>query len=69
MNAIAERVFGNKIEYATQLTTAWLRSYQKESRPCLGRGPNSRSDDVTLPKQPRGFCLGFSLAEGQVVIT
>jgi hypothetical protein len=35
----------------------------------LGRGPTSRSDDETLPEPPRGFCLGFGLAEGQVVIT
>lgn len=34
----------------------------------LGRGPASRSDDVTLPEPPRGFCLGFDPAEGQMVV-
>jgi hypothetical protein len=33
------------------------------------RGSVSRSDDVTLPEPPRGFCLSFSFAKGQVVIT
>jgi len=42
----------------------------KEPRPVSAvRGPPSRSDDVTLPDPPRGFCLGCSLTEGQVVIT
>ena len=40
----------------------------KQPRPCLGRGPASRSDDIDLPEPLRGFCLGFSLAEGHVVI-
>jgi len=33
------------------------------------RAPLGRSDDVTLPEPPRGFCLTFSFAEGPVVIT
>ena len=42
----------------------------KRTAPLLAtRGPPSRSDDVTLPEPPRGFSLGFGLAEGQVVIT
>jgi hypothetical protein len=41
----------------------------KGTAPLLARGPTSRSDDVTLPEPPRGFYLGFSFAEGQVVIT
>jgi hypothetical protein len=40
-----------------------------EPRSCLERGPTSRLDDVTLPKPPRSFYLGFDLAKGQVVIT
>ena len=41
----------------------------KRTAPLLAaRGPPSRSDDVTLPEPPRGFCLGFGLAEGKVVI-
>jgi len=40
----------------------------KEPCPCLG-GPTSRSDDITLPEPPRGFCLGFGLAEGQVIVS
>lgn len=34
----------------------------------LGRGLASRSDDVTLPEPPCGFCLGFDPAEGQMVV-
>ena len=42
----------------------------KRTAPLIAtRGPPSRLDDVTLPEPPRGFCLGFSLAEGQVVVT
>ena len=43
--------------------------FVKEPRSCLGRGPASRSDDETLPEPARSFCLGFGLAEGQVIIT
>ena len=42
----------------------------KRTAPLIAtRGPPSRLDDVTLPEPPRGFCLGFGLAEGRVVIT
>jgi len=41
----------------------------KRTAPLLARGSASRSDDVALPEPPRGFCLGFSFAEGQVVVT
>lgn len=42
----------------------------KRTAPLIAtRGPPSRSDDVTLPEPPRGFCLGVGLAEGRVVIT
>jgi len=41
----------------------------KYRAPVWGAVLLSRSDDVTLPEPPCGFCLGFGLAEGQVVIT
>jgi len=64
-NAVVERVFDSCIEKRS----AWVRSQQNGTAPGLGRGSTSRSDDGTLPKPPRGFCLGFGLAKGQVVIT
>jgi len=42
---------------------------KKRTAPLWGRGSTFRSDDATLPEPPRSFCLGFGLAEGQVVIT
>src|SRR5262245_34961846 len=46
-----------------------VRFVEKRTASLPGRGPTSQSDDVTLPEPPRRFCLGFGLAERQVVIT